>query len=184
MNSRCLPGFLALVGIAFVQGCDPPTAESPGQPCNIVCVPTHGFRAFLRPTWHPGGDWIYAFRNPFLGTTDTPASRADCGYILDPAQQGVWRVSPDGADVEEVLLVPTSGFDISPDGSRLAFAEHGLRIWTVDLVQGLPDPSSIRMVGSGGLWPDWSPDGRRIAFSMHVPIGGRRTGGRSSSRNG
>jgi TolB protein len=143
----------------------------------------HGLASFCRttggvswPTWSPNGSRIAYIRS-------RPLSGGDAS---------LWVMRADGTRRRKVLGVPSPvGLDTpswSPDGLRIAFgAQNG----------GVRDPASgaidvyVVNVGGDGLqnvtqnkrcpgppaglwqhvfyWPDWSPDGRRIAFERGDP---------------
>jgi TolB protein len=82
----------------------------------------------------------------------------------------LWSVAPDGSGLAQLTDTPDEREicpDVSPDGTQLAFcksADGGFEIWTADI-----DGSNQRQLtdlGSGALFPDWSPQGDRIVFSL------------------
>jgi Tol biopolymer transport system component len=108
-----------------------------------------------------------------------PPARDLRGLIADSTQAGdIWVMGADGSNRRQVTKTrgPAVDFDpsLSPDGRRLVFRTSRGRyapdpngtgvqgIFVVDL-----DGSHERQIQSprGGLFPDWSPDGRRIALS-------------------
>jgi Tol biopolymer transport system component len=111
------------------------------------------------PAWSPNGEMLAVTR------TD-----------------GIWLRGADGSHVRQVTRRHPQGFDAwpswSPEGKQIVFvrgtprsAGGGVRLglWTVGVGGGRPQPLLVEPSGANREWslgnPDWSPDGRQIAFS-------------------
>jgi TolB protein len=111
------------------------------------------------PTWSPDGR-----RLAVTGARDSLAGNITAIYVVD-VRSGRIRQLTDGPA------------DTSADWSRrgeIAFQRAGLAHDPddIDVFAVRPDGSGIRQITSGGgSEPDWSPDGRRLAFVRAVGTG-------------
>jgi len=91
-------------------------------------------------------------------------------------------------DLAQLLRVPRvdAGFDISPDGSRLAFVWNKTGEWQIHegRLNASFDPKPVTVMQGGKLNPRYSPDGTRLAYALdfdgsesyHLFIYNRMTG--------
>jgi len=73
-------------------------------------------------------------------------------------------------DLEKLMCVPyvemNTGYDISPDGSQIAFSWNKTGHWELYTVasDGRSDPVKITRGSGSKSAPHWSPDGKRLAY--------------------
>lgn len=120
------------------------------------------FEAITQPTlsalgleWSPDGDWI-----TFSGVTPNG----------DIATADVFIIRPDGSDLTQITDDLPNALDVawSPNGANITFTagEYGHQsIYRHNLADG----STIRLIDNRDRVssPQWSPDGRRIAFRAY-----------------
>ena len=90
---------------------------------------------------------------------------------------GIFRMKDDGSEqvcIDSIADVFRVAPRVSPDGSKIAFTQlaSGFEVWVMNAdgsgaVNLTPDPDQ-------GAYPDWSPDGTRIAYSRNDPSLGWR----------
>jgi Tol biopolymer transport system component len=101
--------------------------------------------AVYAPDWSPAGDEIVFVRDPEQGT--------GAGVIHS--------VRPDGRGLRAIVFGGHP--DVSPDGSKLAFARpDGVYVASMDGGGGL------RRIVPNAEHPEWSPDGAYLAFTRFV----------------
>jgi TolB protein len=121
------------------NGVKPP---SPGYP--IICD---------APAWSPDGKTIAYYYN---GTIKVYKSGR---YTVDPSLRGIWFINPDGTN-KRMFLWGGDLPDWNPVEPKLAIVMNS-QIYTIKL-----NGDSLTQLTFEGrnFFPDWSPDGKKIAY--------------------
>jgi TolB protein len=145
----------------------------------------------MHPAWSPAGDFI-AFASERTGSGDIYVMRSDGSGVRrltkHPSYEGAPSWSPDAkwiafegerdgrseiyrvevatGEVERLTrsLSRKLGPDYSPDGIHLAYMNRSVVRWQVALLDLVSGQSDVLSEGWGSCRPDFSPDGRLLAF--------------------
>jgi hypothetical protein len=100
----------------------------------------------------------------------TASAQNQIAFLTDRGGiRNLWLINPDGSNPRQITseLVPVTGYDVSPDGSTIAYAAGGLVHVTKT------DGSDTKTIG-GGHWdysPTFSPDGRSLIVARRAVDG-------------
>ena len=119
---------------------------------------------YAAPSVSPDGSKLLFIRNKV-----TRINRAG-GFSVDPDSSGIWVADPDGSNMKLLIQSPnlgTPGF--SPDMRWILF-EGGAQIYKVPFDGDSVDMDSLVQLTSEGrnFFPDWSPDGKWIAYGQSI----------------
>ena len=122
------------------------------QTSNQRKLTTSSFHAYY-PKWSPNGSQIAYLSEDWIG--------------LPPLPPAIWRVKPDGSDLDALVTEGKSNThpEFSRDGKWIAF--NSRRDFNTDIYAlNLETQELKRLTTHLGydMHPDWSPDGERIAF--------------------
>jgi hypothetical protein len=130
-------------------------------------------QAVNRPCWTPDGQWI-VFGESLRGATRGRIAKCDKDgqrkvYLTAGPTDSQPCLSPDGTKVAYVVISTTKGglWIMNADGSDAHL---------------LPNPGDKKRNSHSGIYPAWSPDGKRI-FAVGVWVLNAETGGMEPSRS-
>jgi TolB protein len=150
---------MAALGMMLVSGCEGIFDDDDG---NGVAPPDPVYPCFdAGPSWSPDGSIIV-----YTHTHIIEIHRSG-RYHVEEDSSGLWFIDPDGSNPRMFLSggkrINGWGADWSPGGEWIAF-ESGRRIGKIKANGEAP----IQLTSWDGFFPAWSPDGKRIAYSIHA----------------
>ena len=123
----------------------------------VTLVASHAFFDYA-PAWSPDGARI-AFRSDTPG----PFGNASRIFVVNVDGTGLRQLSPDDPD-PNVFYYSDDGPTWSPDGQQVVFTRSGvLQVINADGTGLTPLPNE-----DGAWYPDWSPNGTRIAYGRLI----------------
>lgn len=150
-----------------------PISRLPGERAMVFTAPAvEGGRELFRGDLESGE----AVQLTRLGrSVDYPFVSRDGGWIgfqvaaEAGADNELWRIRTENGPPERLLIAPgpSWGGAFSPDGERIVYAAHRQGRWYL-AIAGPASPERLLDVPPETVgylrWPDWSPDGRHIAY--------------------
>jgi len=125
-----------------------------------------------QPNWSPSGDRIL-FQRRAPGPSTGPSTTLRTGSGQSSDDWNLYTMAPDGSDVRQVTIVPSSDTDASwsPDGRWIVYSsDYGSlpvpNIFVIPVNGGEPIRATHNETRYDGA-PSWSPDGQWIAFESH-----------------
>jgi Tol biopolymer transport system component len=111
------------------------------------------------PAWSPDGKTIAYYYNGTIKVHEWGA------YTVDPNLRGIWFISPDETN-KRMFLWGGDLPDWNPVEPKLIFVMNA-QIHTIKL-----NGDSLTQLTFEGrnFFPDWSPDGKKIAYSVSTPV--------------
>ena len=112
-----------------------------------------------------GQKWTFTTGEP------TPSAQNQIAFLSDRGGvANVWLMNPDGSNQREVTaeLVPVNGFDVSGDGSAIAYCAGG-----VAKLMGI-DGSNVHVLTATGAFdyaPEFTPDGTALVIGRRDAAG-------------
>ena len=100
--------------------------------------------------------------------------------VFGPGDSGLWTMNADGSNQSRLLESAASDPDWSPNGTKIAFTRIVEESAAASATpESIPSIAVMNADGSGqrelldapASDPDWSPDGKKIAFSKSTPGG-------------
>ena len=109
--------------------------------------------------------WTFTTGEPSTNALNQIVYLSDLGGVAN-----VWLMNPDGSNQHQVTaeLVPVSGFDVSGDGSAIAFAAGGV------VKRTSIDGSNVHVLTAAGAFdysPQFTPDGTAIVVGRRDAAG-------------
>ncbi|MEK6721540.1 MAG: Ig-like domain-containing protein [Chloroflexota bacterium] len=116
----------------------------------------------------PGRSWVFTTGSPTVSAQNQVAFLSARG-----GTRGVWLMNPDGTNQRQLTttLAPISGFDVSSDGSLIAFAAAG--VVSTMAIDG-SSQTAVTQPGQVEAAPKFTPDGRSLVVGRRDASGADR----------